>query len=421
MTPIYILAGQSNAVALQVVDSYGKRILEAEPNAIIIQVTENGSSIAAYNNRNDWYAANDGAAGTGELFTTLTSQIRGALETNPDAYIAGMGWVQGETEALYGFGPYYEALLGQMQDRLTEIFGEFPLAVMALADTASAASNAGWKQVQDGQIAVAEANASVTLLDPDDIATAAGLSPSQRFNDNVHYNKPMLEALGNAMADHLLKIDAQMGPHEPTQVDVNAVERSFVTTYGSAGSERMIGTAAHDKIFAQSGNDTVYGGDGDDQLAGSNGADTLYGNTGFDYLWGGNDNDLIFGGTGNDTLDGANNADLLIGDAGDDYILGGDGNDTLVGASGADTISGGIGADNFVFNADSDHDIIDDFDLAADILTLVEVASVEDITNSSNTEGNLVLMWDYQQEIQSVTLKGLTQQDFDAIEISFGW
>lgn len=422
MTPIYILAGQSNAVAIQAADSYRKRILEAEPDAIIVQVSEGATSIFPDSNRNDWYAANDGNVGRGELFTSLVSQIRAALEANPDAYIAGMGWVQGESDSLYGYAAYYESLLGQMQDRLAEIFGEFPLAVMALADNAPVATgSAGWKQVQDAQIALAESDASVTLLDPDDLGASAGLAPSQQFYDNVHYSNPMLQVLGDALADHLLNIDANNGPQEPTQVNVGAVERSYVTKYGTAKSENLIGTAGHDKLFGQSGNDTVYGGDGDDQLAGSDGADTLYGNSGYDYLWGGNHNDLMYGGTGNDTLDGFSSVDLLVGEAGDDFLLGGDGNDTLLGGEGSDINAGGAGADNFVFHGNSGSDVVNDFNHTQDILTLVEVASAQDITKGSDAEGNLVLTWDFQQETHSVTLLGLRQQDFDALEISYGW
>jgi serralysin len=68
---------------------------------------------------------------------------------------------------------------------------------------------------------------------------------------------------------------------------------------------------------------------------------------------------LLFGREGND---------LLAGGDGSDTIFGGAGTDTLMGGFGHDLLSGGADADNFVFNAGSD--VITDFELGVDQITL---------------------------------------------------
>lgn len=360
MTPIYILSGQSNAVFLNNVDTFRQRILAAEPDAIVIEYAVGATTVFK-----DWYAGNDGLAGTGALFASLVSQIRAAVEKNPDAYIAGMGWIQGEHDAAYGYGLSYADNLGLFQERLTEIFGEFPLAVMALSDNASPATSTSvgpsWRQVQDGQIKIAEDRESVTLLDPDDIAQAAGILPTRMFSDGVHYTVPVLQALGNELADHLLAIDQVNDVKEPAQVNVDKIELIYRTVYGWAAANKLAGLAG---------------------------------------------NDMILGRAGNDTLDGLDGQDRLLGEEDDDVLNGGNGNDIL---------SGGTGKDSFVFNGASGQDVIEDFDLTADQLSFADVASVSEFEQSVNGKGDLVLSWDYAGETQSLTLVGLTKADFTSI------
>lgn len=367
MTPIYILSGQSNAVSVNGVGSFRKQILATEPDAIVIEYAVGGTAMYP-GTPVDWYAGNDGQANTGELFSGLVTQIVNALEKHPDAYIAGMGWIQGESDAIAGKGLEYAGYLGLMADRLTEIFGEFPLAVLALSDNAAAAtyatSTTGWKQVQEGQMEVDTDRESVTLLDPDVIAQEAGIPASLMFVDWVHYSGQMLFKLGPVMADHLLAIDAANGVETPTQINYEQIERIYSPRNGTAGADKIAGYTV---------------------------------------------NDMISGRAGNDTIDGAAGHDRLFGEEGDDSLTGGIGNDVL---------TGGAGSDSFVFSGNSGKDVIADFDVAKDILKLSDIGTVEDIDQSSNADGDLVLSWNYAGAVQSVTLKGLTQADFN--DIDFG-
>jgi len=70
---------------------------------------------------------------------------------------------------------------------------------------------------------------------------------------------------------------------------------------------------------------------------------------------------------------------------GDDILDGGAGNDTLIGGTGNDTLTGGAGDDLFVFGANSGDDVITDFDVAADALSLEDGVT---ITGTSEQDVN---------------------------------
>ncbi|WP_264185411.1 calcium-binding protein [Roseicella aerolata] len=70
-------------------------------------------------------------------------------------------------------------------------------------------------------------------------------------------------------------------------------------------------------------------------------------------------------------LAGGPKADTIAGLGGDDVINGRGGNDTIMGDAGDDTLTGGLGADMLVFAAGHGHDLVTDFDPAADILRIL--------------------------------------------------
>ncbi|MVO14524.1 hypothetical protein GO984_01765 [Rhodobacteraceae bacterium CY05] len=81
--------------------------------------------------------------------------------------------------------------------------------------------------------------------------------------------------------------------------------------------------------------------------------------------------DDISGFAGNDTLDGGNGVDVLDGGEDDDLIIGGFGDDVM---------SGGAGADTFVFSSGEGADIIQDFVVGTDFLSLTGAQSIGSIT-----------------------------------------
>lgn len=174
---------------------------------------------------------------------------------------------------------------------------------------------------------------------------------------------------------------------------------------GHGGDDHIHGGDGNDIIDGDDGNDSLFGGDGDDELIGGAGADLLYGGAGNDLLRGDGDADHFDGGDGVDTVDfsystgeitvnlatgqidwpatggietivnvenviGSSGDNIIIGDSADNHLDGANGEDTLRGGAGNDVLEGGNGRDSFIFATGDGADIIADFDVAEDDITL---------------------------------------------------
>ncbi|WP_374449619.1 hypothetical protein [Stella sp.] len=147
---------------------------------------------------------------------------------------------------------------------------------------------------------------------------------------------------------------------------------------GGGGADRLAGGPGEDTVYGLDGPDSVDGDDGADQVNGNKGDDQVRGGEGDDTVRGGQDGDTVDGGGGEDWVNGELGDDLVFGGTGadqvrggqgDDRVFGGDGDDAVMGDRGHDTLGGGAGADAFVFFADNGHDLVEDFDPAADVLS----------------------------------------------------
>lgn len=122
------------------------------------------------------------------------------------------------------------------------------------------------------------------------------------------------------------------------------------------------------------------------------------GTPGNDDLDGSIDPDLIAGDAGDDSLYGHDGNDSLYGDEGDDLLAGGEGDDLLDGGSGSDTLWGGSGSDTIVFRDGYDDDVVMDFDIAADGISLSSagVETWSDVSDriGSDTDGTALLTLD---------------------------
>ncbi|MDX2212990.1 MAG: calcium-binding protein [Oculatellaceae cyanobacterium bins.114] len=96
--------------------------------------------------------------------------------------------------------------------------------------------------------------------------------------------------------------------------------------------------------------------------------------------------DLLRGLSGDDTLRGGEGNDLLLGGAGSDRLVGGNGNDTLDGGEASDQLYGGGGRDRFILSANSGIDVIHDFNLNEDVISLENRLSITQAT--FRQEGN---------------------------------
>nr|WP_310524911.1 calcium-binding protein [Polymorphobacter sp.] len=214
--------------------------------------------------------------------------------------------------------------------------------------------------------------------------------------------------------------------------DIAAGSDGIDALFGESGDDRLYGDNGIDYLVGGTGDDRLDGGEDADALYGEDGNDTLIGGNSFDtdILVGGNGNDilnaasglgdydLIDGGAGDDAYHVDTPADLtfeavnggtdtiyadivgagyylyantenlillgetpfgvgnelanqLTGNSFGNYLLGGAGNDILNGKAGNDVLFGESGADNFVFERRTGGDVIGDFQVGVDKISLV--------------------------------------------------
>jgi serralysin len=136
------------------------------------------------------------------------------------------------------------------------------------------------------------------------------------------------------------------------------------------------------------GADFISAGDGNDRIAWNDPTgDTVNGDDGDDIIIGGDvAADFIFGGDGNDNIqafattpEAGTAPDTIFGGDGDDTIAGGNGDDTLAGEAGTDTITTNGGTDTVIFARGSGTDIITDFQVGTDQISLQGFADPFDV------------------------------------------
>ena len=151
----------------------------------------------------------------------------------------------------------------------------------------------------------------------------------------------------------------------------SSAPRRASISFGTAGTDRIVGGAGNDILDGGSDIDQLEGGPGDDTYvatdaadfiaeAASAGTDSVYAAGG--YVLGANLENLFLTGeavygTGNalaNVIVGTKGANVLSGGAGKDYIYGGAGADLLAGGANADVLEGGADADILYGNAGAD-------------------------------------------------------------------
>lgn len=184
------------------------------------------------------------------------------------------------------------------------------------------------------------------------------------------------------------------------------------TLDGGAGADVLNGGSGDDWLLGQTGNDRLVGDSGDDRLLDYSGNNTMLAGAGADTLFDGIGDSILNGGDGNDRLIGSVGIDQLFGGAGDDFLSGGIGDDILRGDQGNDFLQGGAGADSFVFNGEIGADIVGDFTLGQDHLSISSalaggLSSAGDIVSTYASVSGNTLAFDFGNG-NEITLIGFT-------------
>ncbi len=474
--PIYLIAGQSNAGALS--GGNGGISLAAQIATIIgssqaqcASVFSDGAPLTFGRAKPDWFQ-------TGDLFKTLLDTIKSMLVATPDAYLAGIIWVQGEgdTWAMARHTEYaarltmlvnaLEAGLADFGSRTTD----FRFSVLASSDNAPAkVTRPGWALIREQQLSLDHPR--IDVIDPDAVAQAKGIPATAMFRaDGLHYasavNSIMVSSLvehtalsltGTSAADRLSGLAGNDTLHGGTGDDVmnggagrdlalftgsdsihvdlanrarqatgqgndvlNQIENLLTgnaddTLYGNADANVLNASDGNDFIDGRDENDSLYGGDGQDTVIGSNGDDLVIGGTGSDVVRGAFGNDQVFGGSGDDTTFGGRGDDTINGDAGHDVLYGLADGDILTGGTGNDTLSGGFGADTFIFVVGDGQDTITDFVTGDDHIRFTTSGITYAELDFTFVDGGIRISYGFDD---SITI--LTATNFAAGDLLFG-
>ena len=281
-TPVYIVAGQSNAYSLNggnggssVAGTFAE--LTGSNQVQVTSVSAAGAPLTWGRDGLDWFS-------NGELFDQLVATILTQL-SEPGSYLAGVMWIQGEGDSWsFARATEYAARLTELVHRLEEALAsradqiaDFRFSVLALsADCPAGASHANWQTIRQQQLSLDDPR--IDVIDVDQVAAAAHQDVATLYqSDGLHYAAGANDLVLGALMDRT-----------PLQLD------------GTMGNDRLRGLAGDDTMRGGGGNDALSGNGGDDALRSWTGSDTLYGGSGADTLTGDGGADWLYGGTGAD-------------------------------------------------------------------------------------------------------------------------
>ncbi len=302
-TPVYILAGQSNATALS-----GKNggaspaqefaALTGTSSVKVATVASDGAPLTWGRSDPDWYHPDELLD---QLVTSITTQL-----SQPGAYLANILWIQGEGDTWdFTRAAEYGARLVDLVDRLELALAplgihaaDFRFTVLAIsAHCPGSLDRANWAAIRAQQLALNDPR--IDVVDVDTVAAQAGIDPADLFQaDGMHYT-----ARANA---HILS----------AMMDGGALQ-----LVGTSDNDNMAGLAGQDTLRGGLGDDVLNGRSGDDILGGWRGDDTLYAGAGNDVINSGSGKDMVFGGLGADIFNFSDRLEVSATAANHDRIM----------------------------------------------------------------------------------------------------
>lgn len=259
--PIYILAGQSNATAM-------RQEFETALAAALGNTPYHAQTVASGGAPLTWQRAKDDWRNDTELRDDLYNTISDALNADPDAYLAGIIWVQGEADTYPiaradQYAQDLQNLIQDIRDNLAQDFtgrdthyDTFDFVISGLSQNApDAGARENWETVRAQQALLAQSSADIQLINPDSIAQLNGYNTDELFKDGLHYNNSFQASLMNALVANLLAQDST--PSNPVPKNI------------------ILGSSDGEKLYGSNGDDIIYGGAGWDRYTGRGGNDTF--------------------------------------------------------------------------------------------------------------------------------------------------
>ena len=193
--PVYILAGQSNAVSLNLLNGLLEELGELHEDFVLLRSAANGTILDQVNwGKGDWHPDSEG-----ELYDRMLEQLNetiAAVEARGlTADIEGLFWVQGEadTRTAESSGEYAANLTALFDAFRADVDDDLQFLVSELRTTEDAFTF--HQTVRDAQYAVADQNEDVRVI---------GTQSFDIWDDGVHFNQAGSYQLAAALVDALI-------------------------------------------------------------------------------------------------------------------------------------------------------------------------------------------------------------------------
>ena len=198
MTPIILIFGQSNAAFLDNSQAL-EGAIEAQGGTVLEVGVHGGSQSAALPGGHWNIIDDDGDATGGSSYTRLLETMERVLADNPDSYIAGAVWVQGEQDSQrHLIGEYYEpvaTLFTQMREDLGE---DFPISMVGPSDFQST-DPVSRAHIRETQQQLAQDLPDTYFVDTDAIIAENNLTKDEVMRDDLHYTDDFFDHIAQAV------------------------------------------------------------------------------------------------------------------------------------------------------------------------------------------------------------------------------
>jgi hypothetical protein len=188
---VFILAGQSNMVALDPATSFTPTVARefGEKSVIVIKDAENSAPIRRW--YKGWTAAPGDSVGLlGDLYDRLMAKVKPAIEGKRIESVTFI-WMQGARDANEKRGAQYGGALRGLIDQLARDLQRPDMTVVVWRLNDYNMTDADWRRVRDAQVAVGESNPRFGWVDSDDLNGA---------DNALHFSRPALDTLGQRLA-----------------------------------------------------------------------------------------------------------------------------------------------------------------------------------------------------------------------------
>ncbi|MBU61031.1 MAG: acetyl xylan esterase [Opitutae bacterium] len=210
---LFILSGQSNMQGHRPDEAFTPAVEKAlgKDKVIVIQDALGGQPIHRW--WKGWRYPDGDPAGTtpsslGDLYDRLMGKVKPAVKGQELASVSFV-WMQGERDAMMGWGDLYEEALVGLHFQLAKDLGKNPkdmtFVIGRLSDfDMSDKKYPHWTKVRQAQVKVADSSQKFTWVDTDDLNDGKNRRGEEIKND-LHYSAEGYKTLGKRFAEACLK------------------------------------------------------------------------------------------------------------------------------------------------------------------------------------------------------------------------